>query len=151
MDATQFAEAKRIVLRGTTTEVIARVPDQSLDFIYIDGDHTLRGIAIDLINAYPKLKPGGYLAGDDFTSSIWQHDSRYEPTLVFPFATYFAEAVGMRCYALPFNQFMIAKDTHQCGYEFVDQTGKYKALTLGEQLSLGQLVRMKIKNLTRLS
>ena len=32
------------MLRGTTTEVIDRVPDRSVDFAYIDGDHTLRGI-----------------------------------------------------------------------------------------------------------
>ena len=44
MDSTEFASSKRVVLRGRTKEVLDAVPDQSLDFAYIDGDHTLRGI-----------------------------------------------------------------------------------------------------------
>ena len=55
MQKTKFAGEKRIILRGTTTEVIDSVPDNDLDFAYIDGDHTLRGITIDLINIYPKI------------------------------------------------------------------------------------------------
>jgi hypothetical protein len=40
---THFAASRRIVLRGRTSAVIDQIPDQSLDFAYIDGDHTLRG------------------------------------------------------------------------------------------------------------
>ncbi len=40
---TDFAASRRIVLRGRTSAVIDQIPDQSLDFAYIDGDHTLRG------------------------------------------------------------------------------------------------------------
>lgn len=50
MDAkTAFAAHKRRILRGCTKEVVAGIPNESLDFAYIDGDHTLRGITIDLI------------------------------------------------------------------------------------------------------
>ena len=45
---TDFASSRRIVLRGRTSAVIDQIPDQSLDFAYIDGDHTLRGITVDL-------------------------------------------------------------------------------------------------------
>ena len=41
---TDFAASRRIVLRGRTSAVIDEIPDQSLDFAYIDGDHTLKGI-----------------------------------------------------------------------------------------------------------
>jgi hypothetical protein len=143
--ATRFAESKRVVLRGTTTEVIDRIPDQSLDFAYIDGDHTLRGITIDLTAVYPKIKPGGFLAGDDFVPTIWQHETRFEPTLVFPFSVYFAEAVGMPIYALPFSQFLIAKLPQQQAHSFIDLTGKYKDLGLREQMTLGRLARKRIK------
>ena len=61
MRRTEFAAEKRNVLRGTTLEAVAEVPDASLDLAYIDGDHTLRGITIDLIAWYPKLKPGGLI------------------------------------------------------------------------------------------
>lgn len=126
MDATLFAERRITVLRGTTHEVIDQVPDGSLDLAYVDGDHTLRGITIDLINVYPKIKPGGYLCGDDFSPDVWQHDSAYEPTLVFPFAVYFAEAVGAPIHALPCKQFLIEKPKASGGaFAFFDHTGAY--------------------------
>ena len=60
-------ESKRIVLRGRTTEVIDAIPDGSLDLAYVDGDHTLHGISIDLIRTWQKVRSGGLLGGDDFT------------------------------------------------------------------------------------
>src|SRR5947207_1225570 len=53
---TDFALNRRVILRGTTTEVIDHIPDGELDFAYIDGDHTLRGITIDLMRCYPKVR-----------------------------------------------------------------------------------------------
>lgn len=133
LERTRFASKKISVLRGKTTEVVTRLPDNSLDLAYIDGDHTLKGISIDLINIYPKVRAGGCAAGDDFSPSIWQHPDNYEPTLVFPFAVYFAEAVSAVIYALPFNQFLIHKSTEQT-FNFIDLTGKYRKLELREQL-----------------
>ena len=123
---------KRIVLRGKTTDVIHHVPDGALDFAYVDGDHTLRGITIDLVKVFPKVRTGGWIGGDDFSPSIWQHSEAYEPTLVCPFAIYFAEAVGARIYALPHKQFLIEKTG--AGYELVDLTGRYGDLDLRSQL-----------------
>tara|TARA_R100001369_G_scaffold91433_1_gene132722 strand:+ start:4164 stop:4880 length:717 start_codon:yes stop_codon:yes gene_type:complete len=131
---TDFAKKKRKVLRGKTTEVINEIENESLDFIYIDGDHTLKGISIDLINAWPKLKPEGFLAGDDFCPSIWQHSKKYEPTMVFPYAVYFAEAVGATIYGLPHDQFLIEKESKE--FKFIDLTesSKYKNVELRNQL-----------------
>ncbi len=135
LERTAAHEAKRAVLRGTTTEVIDQVPDGSLDFAYVDGDHTLRGITIDLIRIYPKIREGGWLGGDDFSPTIWQHDPAYEPTLVFPLAVHFAEAVGARIYGLPHKQFLIEK-TAESRHAFVDLTGRYGDLELKRQLDL---------------
>jgi hypothetical protein len=132
MARTQPFESKRVVLRGRTVKMARRIPDGSLDFAYVDGDHTLRGIAIDLINVYPKLRAGGWLGGDDFSPTIWQHDEAYEPTLVFPFAVHFAEAVGARIYVLPHQQFLIHKGGG--GFKFVDFTGAYGSRELRPQL-----------------
>ena len=131
MQKTRAWADKRVVLRGKTTDVIHQVPDGALDFAYVDGDHTLRGITIDLVKVFPKIRAGGWVAGDDFSPSIWQHSEAYEPTLVCPFAIYFAEAVGARIYALPHKQFLIEKTG--AGYELVDLTGRYGALDLRSQ------------------
>jgi predicted O-methyltransferase YrrM len=136
MRRTQPHEQRRVVLRGRTAAVIDRIPDASLDFAYVDGDHTLRGITVDLIRAHDKVRPGGWMAGDDFSPSIWQHGTRYEPTLVFPFAVHFAEAVGARIYALPYRQFLIESQP-QGGFAFVDLTGKFGAVELLDQLAAG--------------
>jgi cephalosporin hydroxylase len=39
--------------------------DQSLDFVYIDGDHRLNGVMIDIESWFPKIKTNGYLSGHD--------------------------------------------------------------------------------------
>lgn len=133
MARTEFAREKRVVLRGKTSEVIDQIPDESLDLAYVDGDHTLRGITIDLIKLYPKVKPGGYIGGDDLCRSIWQHSLEYEPTMVYPFALYFAEAVSARLIALPFRQFLIEKNTSG-SFELIDTTGYYTDPSMKSQL-----------------
>jgi hypothetical protein len=111
--------------------VIDQIPDGSLDFAYIDGDHTLRGITIDLIRLLPKVKEGGIIGGDDFVNTPWQHDTRFEPTLVCPFAVYFAEAVSLPIMAMPHKQFMIRK-SREASFSFVDLTGAYSDLSLNK-------------------
>lgn len=153
MERTEAHAAKRAVLRGTTSETIHRIDDASLDFAYVDGDHTLRGVTIDLINVWPKIRGGGWIGGDDFCRPIWQHGERYEPTLVFPFAVHFAEAVGAPIYALPHNQFLIEKKADR-PHELVDLTGRYGNTDLRTLLaekparrrgSLGTRIRRRLR------
>jgi hypothetical protein len=119
-----FAADKTRVLRGRTAEVIDQIADASLDAAYIDGDHTLRGITIDLQRVLPKMRRGGLIGGDDFTASPWQHDERYEPTLVCPYAVYFAEAQGLPFFVLPFNQFLII-NRPEAGFSLTDLSGGF--------------------------
>lgn len=129
MQRTEFASGCRRVLRGKTAEVVDRIPDGSLDFAYIDSDHTLRGITLDLFKVLPKVRPGGWIGGDDFVPVVWQHSRRYEPTFVFPYAVYFAEAIGATISALGFGQFLISlpephSESHSAA-TFADRTGQY--------------------------
>jgi hypothetical protein len=135
MASTEQFAAKRVVLRGRTVEVVDQIPDGSLDLAYLDGDHTLRGITIDLARIYPKVRDGGFIAGDDFCRNIFfQHEEASEPTLVFPYAVHFAEAMGVRIYALPFRQFLLQKAPVD-GEVFIDLAGGYVDTTLLRQLS----------------
>lgn len=140
---TDFAAEKRIILQGTTTEVVDKILDAELDFAYIDGDHTLKGITIDLIRLFPKIRIGGCIGGDDFSRTVWQHATTFEPTLVFPFAVYFAEAVGARIYALPNSQFLIEKDNIQ-SFSFVDLTGNYGDVSLRDQFHPDKVLKLKL-------
>lgn len=142
-EKTDFAAEKRIILRGKTTEVIEAIPDDELDFAYIDGDHTLRGIAIDLMRVYPKVRDGGFVAGDDFSRTIWQHHTNFEPTFVFPFAVYFAESVGAHIYALQNAQFLIEK-TNSYSFAFIDLTGHYNDISLRDQFHPDKTLKLKM-------
>lgn len=43
----------------------SRFEDESIDFIFDDGDHTYDGLFSDLKNYYPKLRKGGIICGHD--------------------------------------------------------------------------------------
>jgi predicted O-methyltransferase YrrM len=43
------------------------IPDNSLDFIFIDGDHTTDAVLQDIRDYYPKLKDTGIMLGHDYS------------------------------------------------------------------------------------
>jgi hypothetical protein len=55
--------------RDFTSECVKHVPDESLDYIYVDARHDFLGVYTDLVEWWPKLKRGGILAGhEDYVS-----------------------------------------------------------------------------------
>ena len=87
------------------------------------------------MRVFPKIRNGGLIGGDDFVNKPWQHGAAYEPTLVCPFAVYFAEAMRLSFLALPHKQFLIQKAA-DAGFSFVDLVGTYSDLSL-KKLSQG--------------
>ncbi|MBU0958693.1 MAG: class I SAM-dependent methyltransferase [Nanoarchaeota archaeon] len=53
-------------LISTTEEIINKIPDESLDFCYIDGDHKYEAVKLDIKLCLLKVKVGGVLGGHDF-------------------------------------------------------------------------------------
>jgi hypothetical protein len=62
---------------------------------------------------------------------------------VFPFAVYFAEAVGATIYALPYSQFCLQK-TDRAQFAFVDLTGQYDDVELRGQFTPEKLLKLII-------
>lgn len=54
------------VLRMYSHEAALCFPDRYFDYVYIDADHTYKGVCHDIATWYPKVRPGGILAGHDF-------------------------------------------------------------------------------------
>ena len=50
----------------TSEEYSKKVPDNSIDVVYIDGDHEYPCVLNDLYLWYPKLRSGGFLCGHDY-------------------------------------------------------------------------------------
>lgn len=57
------------VRKGMSVDMAKEIPDNSLDFCYIDGDHSLEGIFYDVRAFIPKVKIGGIIAGHDYKDS----------------------------------------------------------------------------------
>lgn len=53
------------VIHADSVEAALQVDDASLDFIFIDADHTYRGCTGDIKAWVPKLKPAGWVMGHD--------------------------------------------------------------------------------------
>ncbi len=61
----QFGPRARII-RRTSMEAVADVPDALLDFVYIDGLHEFDPVMMDLICWEKKVRVGGIVAGHDY-------------------------------------------------------------------------------------
>jgi hypothetical protein len=64
---------KAVILKGLSAEMISRIPDNSLIFAYVDGDHSEVGCLSDLRGVYRKVKTGGVIAFHDFLN----HSANY--------------------------------------------------------------------------
>lgn len=53
-------------IRLTSTQASHLYEDESLDFVFLDADHTKEGIEADIICWFPKVKKGGVFAGHDW-------------------------------------------------------------------------------------
>ncbi|NJN21723.1 MAG: class I SAM-dependent methyltransferase [Leptolyngbya sp. RL_3_1] len=59
------------VHRGYSTDILQQFPDQYFDWVYIDGNHLYEYVKKDLELSFQKVKPGGYITGDDYTEGHW--------------------------------------------------------------------------------
>ena len=65
-------KSELIFCRKNSNEAVADIPDETLDFLYIDGDHHKTGVSSDILNYRQKMKIGGYLVFDDWH---WRDDN----------------------------------------------------------------------------
>ena len=61
-----------VIIRKTSMDAVEDFRDRSLDFVYIDGNHSFRYFAEDLHEWSQKVRPGGCIAGHDyFDTAPW--------------------------------------------------------------------------------
>jgi hypothetical protein len=56
------------VHRRPSAEAATAFADQSLDFVFIDACHSYEAVSEDIRAWWPKMKPGGLMAGHDYTN-----------------------------------------------------------------------------------
>jgi predicted O-methyltransferase YrrM len=62
----ELAEGTAEILRGLSWEMVTALPDESLDFVYIDAAHDYESVSRDLRACAPKMAPGGIIGGHDY-------------------------------------------------------------------------------------
>lgn len=70
-DAYQIAQTRLrrlncTIVRAFSVDAAKTVADNSLDFVYIDGNHVKDAVLEDLDTWSPKVRPGGIVAGHDY-------------------------------------------------------------------------------------
>jgi predicted O-methyltransferase YrrM len=55
------------IIRTTSNEASIQFADESLDWVFLDGDHSYDAVCNDVRAWFPKLKYGGLLSGHDYT------------------------------------------------------------------------------------
>ena len=63
-----------VVHRTASGEAAGNFVDGYFDWIYIDGNHLYEFVMGDLESYAPKVKAGGYIAGDDYGVEGWWKD-----------------------------------------------------------------------------
>lgn len=59
---------KAVFMKGKSVEIAPKIENNSLDFIYLDSDHSYDGVRADLLAWFHKVKTGGVIAGHDYLS-----------------------------------------------------------------------------------
>ena len=63
------------LVRKTSMEALNDFQDNSLDFVYLDGDHTFKNVVLDICGWIKKVKIGGILSGHDFRRYVEENRS----------------------------------------------------------------------------
>lgn len=63
----KFARNSNVkIVRQYSDKAAAAMPNESIDFIYLDADHSYSAALLDLRSWFPKLKKKGIMAGHDY-------------------------------------------------------------------------------------
>lgn len=58
-----------VVHRMPSLQAAELIADESMDFVYLDGEHSFEAVSADIAAWEPKIKPGGWLGGHDWGSA----------------------------------------------------------------------------------
>ncbi|MFM9976647.1 MAG: class I SAM-dependent methyltransferase [Sphingomonadaceae bacterium] len=72
--AQERAKGSVAIHRADARAALGAMAEDSLDYVYVDGDHSYEGVSTDLAEAFRVTKVGGYLCCDDYLLGAWWQD-----------------------------------------------------------------------------
>ena len=90
--------------RANSISFLQRCENNTYDIIYIDGDHSYHGVKHDLINAYTKIKNGGYIMGHDYEMNMKKAHHMYD----------FGVKAAVDEFCVTYNQVILSKALDGC-------------------------------------
>jgi len=70
----QIISGQIILIRKNSDEIFNLLKDNFFDLIYIDGNHTLDFVKLDITNSLKKIKKDGIIVCDDYENPGWWGD-----------------------------------------------------------------------------
>jgi hypothetical protein len=70
---------RAIMIRAFSDQAYKLFPDESLDFVFIDANHSYDSVKEDINLWYPKVRKGGLVMGHDYLDMDWYNDPLFLP------------------------------------------------------------------------
>jgi len=84
-----WASRYRWIRKESLTVVPSEISDESIDCVFVDGDHSYAAVKADLAFWWKKVRPGGMMLGDDYWMddvAIAVHEFALENNVTLTFA-----------------------------------------------------------------
>lgn len=65
---------KAVVLKLPSVEAAHQINDGSMDFVFLDADHSYEGVRDDIAAWLPKVRKGGWIGGHDYANDMPEYD-----------------------------------------------------------------------------
>ncbi|MBF0269218.1 MAG: class I SAM-dependent methyltransferase [Alphaproteobacteria bacterium] len=112
------------ILRMSSLDAAALVADVSLDYIYIDANHSFEAVTEDINAWWPKLKPDGVLMGHDYANHFAAMQAGFG--VVEAVNNFVLESgcafIGITHETYPYPTFILAKSWHAKSGEILDRS-----------------------------
>jgi hypothetical protein len=99
------------IIRKPSLEAVKDFKDESLDFVYIDGDHSFQDCLEDMTEWAKKVRKGGIVAGHDYKG----HSCRY----VQPAVNYYVKEHGIELHVIGKRGYMIERGDKHASWLFI--------------------------------
>lgn len=62
------------IIKASSVEAARLINDGSMDFVFLDADHSEEGLRADIEAWLPKVRPGGWIGGHDIDNHMPEYD-----------------------------------------------------------------------------